>query len=149
MKRIREVEDLRMSLISILVVDDMQLWIRFVQTRIDQETNMRIVGVAKDGLEAVRKADELQPHLILLDVDLPKLNGIEAASQIRNVAPKAAILFLSECSDLDVVHAALGAGGRGYLLKSAMSRDLVTAIEAVLQGKPFLSRGLIGQDDWR
>ena len=134
--------------VRILLVDDFQPFRSFVLSLLSKAPELEVICEVSDGLEAVHKAEELQPDLILLDVNLPKLNGIEAVSKIQRVAPNSAILFLSECSDLDVVHAALAAGGKGYLLKSAMSRDLVEAIQTVLEGKPFLSHGLISQDDW-
>jgi DNA-binding NarL/FixJ family response regulator len=94
------------------VVDDFAPWPRFVIAKLRQNQNMRIVGVASDGLEAVQKAEELQPDMILLDIGLPKLNGIEAARQICRVAPKSKILFLSQELDVDVAHVALTYGAR-------------------------------------
>jgi DNA-binding NarL/FixJ family response regulator len=90
-------------------------------------------------LEAVRIAEEFQPDLILLDLGLPKLNGIEAAASIRKVAPGAKILFLSENRDSEIAAAALGAGGHGYVVKSDGANELLLAIEAVLHGKRFVS----------
>ena len=107
---------------------------------------MRVISVASDGLEAVLKTEALQPDLILLDVGLPKLNGIEAARRIRNTAPESKILFLSQESDLAVARAALSAGGHGYVVKSDAEDDLITAIEAVMKGKRYLSRKLAGHD---
>jgi two-component system, NarL family, nitrate/nitrite response regulator NarL len=100
---------------------------------------LRIVGVASDGLEAIQKAGELQPDLILLDIGLPKVTGIEAARRIRNVA-KSKILFLSQESDLDVAQAALSEGGHGYVVKSDADDELFAAVETVMQGKKFVSR---------
>jgi CheY-like chemotaxis protein len=107
---------------------------------------LRVISVASDGLEAVLKTEALQPDLILLDVGLPKLNGIEAARRIRNTAPESKILFLSQDSDLVVARAALSAGGHGYVVKSDAEDDLITAIEAVMKGKRYLSRKLAGHD---
>jgi ActR/RegA family two-component response regulator len=95
-----------------------------------------------DGLEAVLKAEELEPDLILLDIGLPKMTGIEAARQIRKVAPKSKILFVSQALDRDVAHAALSEGGHGYVLKSDAHNELLAAIEEVMQGKQFVSRRL-------
>jgi two-component system, NarL family, nitrate/nitrite response regulator NarL len=100
---------------------------------------LRIVGVASDGLEAIQKAGELQPDLILLDIGLPKVTGIEAARRIRNVA-KSKILFLSQESDLDVAQAALSEGGHGYVVKSDADDELFAAVETVMRGKKFVSR---------
>ena len=126
----------------ILLVDDFELWRAFVQTCLNQNENLRVVGVASDGLQAVEKAKELQPDLVLLDVGLPKLNGVEAAIRIRNIAPRSAILFLSDSPDPRIMDAALAAGGLGYVLKSEIARDLVVGIEAVLRGVRFVSREL-------
>lgn len=105
---------------------------------------MRVIGVASDGLEAVLKTEALQPDLILLDVGLPKLNGIETARRIRSTAPECKILFLSQESDLDVARAALSAGGHGYVVKSDAENELIAAIEAVMEGRRYVSRELAG-----
>ncbi|HXQ39599.1 MAG TPA: response regulator transcription factor, partial [Anaerolineales bacterium] len=99
------------------------------------------VGVASDGLQAIQKAEELQPDVILLDVGLPKLNGIEAARRIRKVAPNSKILFLSQEIDVDVARVALG-DGHGYVVKSDANNELFAAVDAVMQGKKFVSRRL-------
>jgi len=130
----------------VLVVDDFAPWQIFVERYLGTSPNVRVIGFAADGLEAVQKAEELLPDLILLDVGLPKANGIEAARQIRTRAPESAILFLSDSSDPDVVTEALSAGGRGYVLKVAATKDLIAGTEAVLNGESFLSRGLVGND---
>jgi DNA-binding NarL/FixJ family response regulator len=123
------------------VVDDFAPWRRFIIAKLSENHNMRIVGVASDGLEAILKAEELQPDLILLDVGLPTMNGIEAARRIREVAPKSKILFLSQEIDVDVARAALS-DGHGYVVKSDAGNELFAAIEAVMQGKKFVSRTL-------
>jgi DNA-binding NarL/FixJ family response regulator len=103
---------------------------------------VQLVGEAADGVEAVSEAAVLQPELILLDIGLPKLNGIEAARQIRQVAPATKILFLTLVNDAEVARTALSSGGHGYVLKSDAGRELWPAIEAVLQGKQYVSSGL-------
>jgi DNA-binding NarL/FixJ family response regulator len=132
------------SLVRILVVDDFALWRRFVIAKLKENHNLHIVGVVSDGLEAIQKAGELQPDLILLDIALPRVNGIEAARRIRKVAPKSKILFLSQGFDLDVVRIALSEGGHGYVVKSDADDELFTAVEVVMQGKKFVSRSLVG-----
>jgi CheY-like chemotaxis protein len=102
---------------------------------------LRIVGVVSDGLEAVQKAEELQPDVILLDVGLPKVTGIVAARRIRKVAPQSKILFLSQEIDVDVVRVSLS-DGHGYVVKSDADNELFAAVEAVMQGKKFVSRRL-------
>jgi DNA-binding NarL/FixJ family response regulator len=114
------------------VVDDFAAWRRFIIAKLSENQNMRIVGVASDGLEAVLKAEELQPDVILLDVGLPTMNGIEAARRICKVAPKSKILFLSQEIDVDVARVALS-DGHGYLVKSDSGNELFAAIEAVMQ----------------
>jgi len=104
-----------------------------------------LAGEAADGLEAVQKARELKPDLILLDIGLPYLNGLEASSQIHRIVPEAAILFVSQINDVDVVLAALSNGGRGYILKSDAGKELRRAIRAVLSGSRFFSSGLMRQ----
>ena len=100
---------------------------------------MQIIGEASDGLEAVQKAAELQPDLITLDIGLPTLNGIEAAKRIHRVASSAKILFLTQNNDTDVVRAALRNGAKGYVLKLDASKQLLNAVESVLQGDRFVS----------
>src|SRR6516162_6234552 len=100
------------------------------------------LGAVSDGLEAVLKAEELQPDLILLDIGLPTVSGIEASRQIRKVAPQSKILFVSEGLDRDVANAVLSEGGHGYVLKSDAYNELLAAVEAVMQGKKFVSRRL-------
>ncbi len=98
MSRIANVEttgERQMSLVRVLIADDFDLWKGFVIARLQERRDLQIVGFASDGVQAVQKAEELQPDLILLDMMLPKLNGIEAARQIRKVAPQAKILFVS------------------------------------------------------
>jgi CheY-like chemotaxis protein len=105
---------------------------------------LQVIGVASDGLEAVLNTEALQPDLILLDIGLPKLDGIEAARRIRKAAPESKILFLSQESDIDLTRAALSAGGHGYVVKSDAEDELIAAIEAVMKGKRYVSRTLAG-----
>jgi DNA-binding NarL/FixJ family response regulator len=124
------------------LVDDFAPWRQFVTAKLREHHKLRIVGVVADGLEAIQKAAELQPDLILLDIGLPKVNGIVAARRIRNVAPNSKILFVSETLDKDVARGALKEGGHGFLVKSDAESELFFAIEDVMQGKRFVSRQL-------
>jgi len=128
-----------LSLIRILVVDDFKDWVRQVRLLLQFRTEFQLIAEASDGSEAVQKAEELKPDLILLDIGLPKLNGIEAAQQIRQRSPSCKIIFLSQNSDLDVVRAALGTGALGYVLKIDAGLELLPAVDAVLRGEQFIS----------
>ena len=108
------------------------------------QSEWRVVGQASDGLEAVHMAEQLQPDLILLDISLPKLNGLDAARQIQTVGPTAKILCVSENRSPDIVEAALANGAGGYIVKSDAGTNLVPAIRAVLEGKRFVSASLAG-----
>jgi DNA-binding NarL/FixJ family response regulator len=122
--------------------DDFADWRRFVVNKLLENRSLQVIGVASDGLAAVLKAEDLQPDLILLDIGLPKLDGIAAARHIRKVAPKSKILFLSQELDPDVARAALCTGGHGYVVKSYADSELFAAVEAVMLGKKFVSRRL-------
>jgi DNA-binding NarL/FixJ family response regulator len=127
------------STIRVLVVDDYEPFRRSVCSTLEKRPALQIVGEASDGLEAVRRAEELNPDLILLDIGLPTLNGIEAARQIRSVAPESRIIFLSQESSAEVVQEALSLGAWGYVAKARAGSDLLPAVDAVLQGKHFVS----------
>jgi DNA-binding NarL/FixJ family response regulator len=101
-----------------------------------------VVAEAEDGLEAVHKAEELKPDLILLDIGLPTLDGLEAANRIRQVAPGARIIFLTQNSEKDIVQAAFMTGAQGYVLKTDADNELLIAVEGVLEGDDFVSSGI-------
>ena len=136
-----------MSIVRVLIVDDFDPWRVFVIQQLSQQPHMRVIECASDGLEGVQRAEELQPDLILLDVSIPKLNGIEVARKVRKLVPKARILFLSSNADPDVVRAAFCAGGGGYVLKADAGGGLSAGMEAVLLGKQFVSSSLRGIKD--
>jgi len=104
---------------------------------------LQVIGEATDGLEAVRKAHDLQPDLILLDIGLPTLNGIDAARRIREHSPKSKILFVSENRSWDIAQEALRTGASGYVVKSDAAKDLLPAIRDVVKGKQFVSASLL------
>jgi DNA-binding NarL/FixJ family response regulator len=128
------------------VVDDFQPFRRVVASIFHQQPELRIISEASDGLEAVQKAEALQPDVILLDIGLPKLNGIEAARRIRKVSPLSRILFMSQASSADVVQVALSLGAGGYIVKSDAGSELLTAVNAVLRGETFVSSRLSSDD---
>ena len=99
-----------------------------------------------DGLEAVQKAQELKPDLIVLDIGLPKLNGIEAAQRIRRLSPQSKILFVSQESSADVVQKAFSLGGCGYVVKMEAAGELLAAVDAVLRGEQFVGSRFAGHD---
>jgi len=130
--------------VRILVVDDYEPFRRFLHLQLQPRTEWQIISEASDGLEAIHKAKEHQPDLILLDIELPSLNGIAATHQISKVAPAATILFLSQNNDAAVIAAALsnGANGaKGYVLKQDAT-ELLAAIESVMRGEHFMSTGV-------
>lgn len=133
------------SRVRVLVVDDHGPFLELICSILRKRAEMEIIGDASDGLEAVHKSEKLQPDLIILDIGLPHLNGIEAAKRILKLAPKPKIVFLSQESSPDIVRAALGTGALGYVAKSRASYDLLAAVEAVVQGKQFVSAGLADQ----
>ena len=128
--------------VSVLIVDDFEGWRAVVGAALRRKLGLCIIEEVEDGLEAVRKAEAVQPDLILLDIGLPALNGIEAARQIRSVSPKSKVIFLTENHSCDVAEAALGTGASGYVIKSEFSCELIPAVEAVLAGRQFLSAKL-------
>jgi len=132
------------STVRILVVDDYGPWRRFVSTTLQKQPKLQVIGEAVDGMEAVQKAEELQPDLIVLDIGLPSLNGIEAARRIRKLSPESKILFISQESSSDLVQEALALGALGYVVKAHAGSELLAAVEAVLEGRQFVSRGLSG-----
>ena len=133
------------SPIRVLIVDDYEPWRRFSSSTFQRMPGFQVVGEVADGLEAVQKAEELQPDLILLDIGLPTINGIEAARRIREHAPRSRILFFSEERSPDIAEEALRTGATGYVVKSDSPGELLPAIEAVLQGEQFVSSSLATQ----
>jgi DNA-binding NarL/FixJ family response regulator len=130
------------SRIRVLVVDDHEPFRRFVRTALSVQPELQIIGEACDGLEAVQKAVELQPGLIVLDIGLPSLNGIEAARRIRNLSPNSRILFLSQESYAEVVQEALRLGALGFVIKAHAGSQLLPAVEAVLRNEQFVDSTL-------
>jgi DNA-binding NarL/FixJ family response regulator len=129
-------------MIKVPIVDDYEDWRRTVRQLLEERPELQVTCEVSDGLEAVQKAGELKPDLIVLDIGLPKLNGIEAARQIRQLAPSTKIIFLSQDNSLDPDELALSTGARGYVYKRDVRSDLLPAIEAVLRGKRFVSSGV-------
>ena len=132
-----------MSNVRILVVENIEYWRRAVSSLLLDEPSFEIICEVADAGEAVLISAQLQPTIVLMDIGLPRLSGIEVARWIPKVAPKTRIIFLSEERDLEVIQAALNLGC-GYVLKSDAKSDLVAAIRSVATGEAFISRQLTG-----
>lgn len=132
--------------VRVLVVDDHEPWCRHVCSVLKKKLALQVIGEISDGLEAVQKAQEVQPDLILLDIGLPTLNGIEAARRICELSPQTKILFLSQETSADVVQVALATGARGYVVKTDAGSELLSALEAVLQGETYVSTRFAERD---
>ena len=130
--------------IRVLVVEDHGDCRKLVRLLLQGRPEWQIIFEASDGYEAIEKAGELRPDLILLDIGLPKLNGIEAARRIRHRSPNSKIVFVSMSNSPNVVRAALSTGAQGYVYKERIQSDLVPAIDAVLRGIQFVPRTLRG-----
>jgi DNA-binding NarL/FixJ family response regulator len=128
--------------IRVLVVEDSEPFLRFILSTLKKRSDLQIVGQTSDGQEAINMAEQLRPDLIVLDIGLPTLNGIEAARRIRKFSPRSKILFVSQESSADIVREAICLGALGYVLKSHAGRELLAAAEAVCQDKLFLGSGL-------
>jgi DNA-binding NarL/FixJ family response regulator len=130
------------SSIRVLVVEDSEKFRKFICSTLREIPELKIVGEVTDGLQALQRADKLQPDLILLDIGLPSLNGIEVARQILKLTPNSKILFVSQESSADLVQEALALGALGYVVKCDAGNELLIAVEAVVQGRQYLSSGL-------
>jgi DNA-binding NarL/FixJ family response regulator len=125
--------------LRILLVEDFEPFRKLIRTILLEKPGLQIVAEASDGLDAVQKAAELHPDLILLDIGLPTLNGFDAARLIRRLAPDSRILFVSQEFSPPAVQEARSLGASGYVLKTRLASDLLLAVAAVLQGKTFVS----------
>jgi DNA-binding NarL/FixJ family response regulator len=131
--------------VRVLIVEDYAPFRHFLCSRLEDLPGLQLIGEVADGLEAVRIAQELGPDLILLDVGLPGINGIQAARQMRQLSPAPKILFVSEHRTKEIAQEALRSGADGYVLKSDAANELLPAVESVLQGKLFVSTSLAGR----
>ncbi len=128
----------RVPNVRILIAEDTELWRGFISSTLRKESSFEIICEVVDGLQAVQAAEQHQPTIALLDIGLPRMNGIEAARYIRMLAPRTGIIFLSEQRDTEVVQAALDIAN-GYVLKSDAANDLLEAIHSVTRGETFVS----------
>jgi DNA-binding NarL/FixJ family response regulator len=128
----------------VLVVEDSEPFRRFFCSTLRERPELQLVGEVIDGIEAVERAEQVRPDLIVLDIGLPSLNGIEAARQIRKVSPNSKILFVSQESSTDVIEEALGTGARGYVVKTDAGSELLEAVDTVLRGGQFVGKRYYG-----
>jgi len=127
-----------MSIIKVLVAEDHLITRQGICRLLQDESNLTVIGEAGDGEEAVQMAIEMQPDVVIMDIAMPKLNGIEATRQIKLVCPATAVLILSAYDDDEYVFGLVEAGAAGYLLKTAGSEKLISAIRGVHKGEPVL-----------
>ncbi len=123
----------------ILLADDHGIVRRGLKSLLESRSGLEVIGEAADGLEALRLCGELTPDLLIIDISMPKMNGIEVASRVQKLDRPPGIIILSMHADESYIMRALGAGARGYLVKDATDEDLLPAVKAVAAGKPFFS----------
>ena len=126
----------------VLVVEDHAAFRRIVCELLQESAAVQIVGEAADGLDAVRKAEALQPDVVVLDINLPTMSGLEVASHIRAVVPSAKVVFITVELSLEVMDEAFRRGAHGYVYKPRAQRDLLSVLDAILGGARFVSGGL-------
>ncbi|HKX32111.1 MAG TPA: response regulator transcription factor [Blastocatellia bacterium] len=128
-----------MKSLRILIADDHEVVRRGLRALLATRTNWEVAGEATNGRQAVEEAKRLAPDLVIMDITMPEMNGLEATRQIRSAVPQAQILILSVHDSEQLVHEVLEAGARGYMLKSDAGRDLIVAIDALCENRPFFT----------
>jgi two-component system, NarL family, invasion response regulator UvrY len=137
-----------MSSVEVLVVDDHAMVRKAICALLSSDPILNVICETSDGEQAVEKAEEFQPDLVLMDISLPGISGIEAARRIRRVSPQSQIIFLSQHDSLQMVKDALNVGGHGYVTKIDAGLELLKAIRTVREGKQFVSQRIVSQG-WR
>jgi DNA-binding NarL/FixJ family response regulator len=140
-----DAKDVSMALVRVLLVDDHEIARKGVRSVLATDEHLAIVSEAVDGEGAVKKSEELHPDVILLDISLPGISGIQAAREIRVTSPESKIIFLSQHDSIQIAKDALSVGAQGYVVKSDAGRDLLRAIRTVLEGHTFVSGTLIAK----
>ena len=135
--------------VRILVVDDHPIVRHGLRTLLGGRPEWEIIDEAEDGIEAIEKADRLKPDVVVLDVSMPRMDGLEACRRIRKSVPKSEVLIVTQHDSPQMMREALGVGARGYIVKSNAARDLLAALEAVSQHKTFIVRncGQVGDSE--
>jgi DNA-binding NarL/FixJ family response regulator len=128
-----------MNPIRILLADDHGVVRKGLRFLLSQDPEIEIAGEAEDGREAVRLAAELQPNIVIMDIAMPQLNGLDAAQQITKANPRSSVIMLSMYSDEEFLIRALSAGAKGYLLKDSAEADVLRAVHAVAQGRTYFT----------
>lgn len=128
-----------MKKLRILIADDHGIVRKGLRLQLEQNETFEVIGEAADGREAVRMAEELAPDIVIMDIAMPNLNGIQATTQIVKKNPQIGVIILSMYSDETYLTRTLAAGAKGYLLKDSADVDLDRAVQVVAQGKPFFS----------
>jgi DNA-binding NarL/FixJ family response regulator len=128
----------------VLIVDDYEPFRRFLLLILQARKDLQVVSEASDGIQGVAKAQELQPDLILLDIGLPKLNGIEVAHAVRKASRNSTILFVSQENSVEMVREALNTGAHGFVVKTDAGSELLAAIDTVIGGGHFVSSDVAG-----
>lgn len=136
-----------MAVVRLLIVDDFRLWRDCVKAHLESHPDLHVAGFASDGLEALQKVKELQPDLVLLDISLPKLSGIETAREILKLNPSCKIIFLTGYLHPEIVRAALEAGACGYVHKEDAPDELLASLQSVRVGNQYLSHSVMHLDD--
>jgi DNA-binding NarL/FixJ family response regulator len=137
-----------MKVSRILVVDDYKLWRNKICSLLKAKPEFRIVAECWNGADAVKRAGELKPNLITMDIGIPELNGIEAAVRVAEVSPSSKILFISQNTEPEVVSAAIDAGASGYLHKMRVGAELLPAVTSIIRGGCFFSPYLEGSTEY-
>jgi two-component system nitrate/nitrite response regulator NarL len=123
----------------VLIVEDFPAFRRFICSTLSGRSDLRVIAEVSDGLEAVQKAAKLKPDLILLDIGLPTISGIQVVRQIRKLSPESKIVFVSQESSADVVEEAFSTGAWGYVVKAKAASQLLAVVEAVISGTRFVN----------
>jgi DNA-binding NarL/FixJ family response regulator len=121
------------------LADDHEVVRLGLRTLLENGTDWKVVGEAANGRDAVEQIKDLKPDVVVMDLTMPQLNGLEATRQILKDAPRTAVMILSVNESEDIVHEVLSAGARGFMLKSDAGKDLLVAVEGLQQGRPFFS----------